>query len=189
MRQIIMPSDVILHRPTGETWTVCGVDHKAGRLIPCGYPFPTVARIEDCEVIERHYETQYQTEEQIKALQKYELTSFFGDFDGHIFGPWEPIPGSKFYRTPFLGFDEKKGAICALPRSGTKTRAYPDTTACPHFKPRTWTRPPSCHDCDRKHGEMSDGSVLCSGWPFYKKEGDVPCQNGKMAYGKNLSLF
>ena len=76
MRQIIMPSDVILHRPTGETWTVCGVDHKAGRLIPCGYPFPTVARIEDCEVIERHYETQYQTEEQIKALQKYELTSF-----------------------------------------------------------------------------------------------------------------
>ena len=114
---------------------------------------------------------------------------FFGDFDGHIFGPWEPIPGSKFYRTPFLGFDEKKGAICALPRSGTKTWAYPDTTACPHFKPRTWTRPPSCHDCDRKHGEMSDGSVLCSGWPFYKKEGDVPCQNGKMAYGKNLSLF
>ena len=76
MRQIIMPSDVVLHRPTGETWTVCGVDHKAGRLIPCGYPFPTVARIEDCEVIERHYETQYQTEEQIKALRKHGLTSF-----------------------------------------------------------------------------------------------------------------
>lgn len=94
---------------------------------------------------------------------------------------------SRYYQ--LAGYDEKKGAICALPRSGTKTRTYPDTTACPHFKPRTWTRPPSCHDCDRKHGEMSDGSVLCSGWPFYKKEGDAPCQNGKMAYGKNLSLF
>lgn len=72
--------------------------------------------------------------------------------------------------------------------SGSKIQVQKQT-ACPHFKPRTWTRPPSCHDCDRKHGEMSDGSVLCSGWPFYKKEGDVPCQNGKMAYGKNLSLF
>lgn len=76
MRQIIMPSDIVLHRPTGETWTVCGVDHKAGRLIPCGYPFPTVARVDDCEVVERHYETQYQTEEQIRALQKHGLTSF-----------------------------------------------------------------------------------------------------------------
>lgn len=55
-----------------DGWIISG----GGRLIPCGYPFPTVARIEDCEVIERHYETQYQTEEQIKALQKYELTSF-----------------------------------------------------------------------------------------------------------------
>lgn len=53
----------------------------------------------------------------------------------------------------------------------------------------TWTRPPSCHDCDRKHGELDDGSVLCSGWPFYKKEGDAPCQNGKMAYGKIYRFF
>ena len=114
---------------------------------------------------------------------------FFGDFDGYIFGPWELTPGTKFYGRELLGFDEKRGAICAFPRSGTKTRTYLGTTACPHFKPRTWTRPPSCHDCDRKHGELDDGSVLCSGWPFYKKEGDAPCQNGKMAYGKNLSLF
>lgn len=66
---------------------------------------------------------------------------FFGDFDGYIFGPWEFTPGTKFYGRALLGFDEKKGAICALPRSGTKTRTYPDTTACPRFKPRTWTRP------------------------------------------------
>ena len=30
MRQIIMPSDVVLHRPTGETWTVCGKCALAG---------------------------------------------------------------------------------------------------------------------------------------------------------------
>lgn len=85
--------------------------------------------------------------------------------------------------------DGKEDYVLEAVWSKETADTYPDTTACPHFKPRTWTRPPSCHDCDRKHGEMRDGSVLCSGWPFYKKEGDAPCQNGKMAYGKNLSLF
>lgn len=116
---------------------------------------------------------------------------YFGDYDKQILGPWEPVPGSegKFYRTPFLGFDESAGAICAFKRSGTKFRVYDHTIACPYFQPRTWTRPDSCHNCDRKHGEMSDGSVLCDGWPFYKKEGDEPCQNGKGAFGKNLTMF
>lgn len=116
---------------------------------------------------------------------------FFGDYDKIIYGPWEPIPssGGKFYRTPFRGFDESAGAICAFKRSGTKRRVYDRSEACPDFKPRTWTRPEYCHDCNRKHGEMTDGSVLCDGWPFYRKEGDDSCQNGRIAFGENLSLF
>lgn len=114
---------------------------------------------------------------------------YFGDFDKIIRGPIEEIPGTKFFRYAFASFDENAGAICVFTRAGTKTRVYMNSKACKNFATRTWTSPPSCHDCDRKHGEMSDGSVLCSGWPFYKKDGDSPCQNGRMAYGKNLSLF
>lgn len=116
---------------------------------------------------------------------------FFGDYDKIISGPWEPVPGSggKFYRTPFRGFDESAGAICSFKRSGTKRRVYDQTESCPDFSPRTWTRPEYCHDCDRKYGEMSDGSVRCDGWPYYMKEGDTACQNGRTAFGKNLSLF
>ena len=59
---------------------------------------------------------------------------YFGDYDKQILGPWEPVPGSegKFYRTPFLGFDESAGAICAFKRSGTKCRVYDHTIACPY---------------------------------------------------------
>lgn len=116
---------------------------------------------------------------------------FFGNYDAMINGPWEPVPGSggKFYQTPFLGFDESKGALCAYPRTGTKCRVYDGSPACHFFKERTWARPDSCHNCARKHGEMSDGSVLCDGWPYYKHDGDEPCQNGKALFGVNLKLF
>ena len=114
---------------------------------------------------------------------------YSGTYDKIITGAREPIPGTKFYRTPFIGFDESAGAICEYPRAGTKCRCYDQSPACGTFKPRGWTRPRFCHDCDRKHGEMNDGSVLCDGWPYYKKDGDAACQNGRMAYGKNLSLF
>lgn len=116
---------------------------------------------------------------------------YFGDYDKIISGPWEPVPGSggKFFCTPFLGFDESAGAICAYPRTGTKTRCYDRSPACPYFKERTWARPENCDNCDRCHGKMSDGSYLCSGWPFYTKEGREPCQNGKAHYGQNLKLF
>lgn len=57
--------DGLRRRPQGRTAL-----SRAATLSP---PLPA-SRI--AEVIERHYETQYQTEEQIKALQKYELTSF-----------------------------------------------------------------------------------------------------------------
>ena len=33
---MIRPSDVVLHKPTGETWVVCGVDHEKGELIVRG---------------------------------------------------------------------------------------------------------------------------------------------------------
>ena len=74
-------------------------------------------------------------------------------------------------------------------RGHERTGDYAEVPACPHFEPKTWTRPEYCHDCDRKHGEMTDGSILCDGWPEYRKEGDTACQNGKIAFGKNLSLF
>lgn len=116
---------------------------------------------------------------------------FFGDYDKIIFGDWEPIPesGGKFYRRPLLGFDETAGAVCNYNRTGTRARTYEKIPACPHFEPKTWARPEFCHDCDRKHGEMTDGSILCGGWPEHRKQGDTACQNGRIAFGKNLSMF
>ena len=73
---MIRPSDIVLHKPTGETWVVCGIDHEKGELIPCGYPFPTIAKLEDCELVEEHYTAKGQPEEYIKALQECGLTRF-----------------------------------------------------------------------------------------------------------------
>lgn len=72
----IMPNDIVKHEPTGETWVVCGVNHELGQLIPCGYPFPSVAKISDCEVVEKRYHIEPQTEEQIHALQKAGMPSY-----------------------------------------------------------------------------------------------------------------
>ena len=44
----IRPGDIVEHIPTGEEWVVCGVNNEHGELIPCGYPFPTLAKISDC---------------------------------------------------------------------------------------------------------------------------------------------
>ena len=73
---MIRPSDVVLHKPTGETWVVCGVDHEKGELIPCGYPFPTLAKIEDCELIEEGCTAHGQPKEYIKALMDKGLARF-----------------------------------------------------------------------------------------------------------------
>ena len=48
---MIKADDVVLHKPSGETWVVCGVDRAASELIPCGYPFPTIAKLSDCELV------------------------------------------------------------------------------------------------------------------------------------------
>ena len=65
----IKPNDTVLHIPSGETWVVCGVNHTTQTIIPCGYPFPSVAKIKDCIVINKSSEPQNQ--EQKNALQKY----------------------------------------------------------------------------------------------------------------------
>lgn len=75
-RNEIMPNDTVLHKPSDEKWIVCGVNRELGRLIPCGYPFPTIAKIEDCELLERGYEKEYQTIQQIVALKKHALESY-----------------------------------------------------------------------------------------------------------------
>ena len=76
MSDRIQPNDIVKHIPTGEEWVVCGVNLSSGKLIPCGYPFPTTADISDCELVEKRYHIEPQSEEQIKALQKEGLTNF-----------------------------------------------------------------------------------------------------------------
>ena len=73
---MIRPSDTVLHKPSGETWVVCGVDRERGELIPCGYPFPSFAKIADCELIEDGYTAYGQPEEYITALKKHGLDRF-----------------------------------------------------------------------------------------------------------------
>lgn len=75
-RTDIRPNDTVIHKPTGETWVVCGVNRDLGTLIPCGYPFPSVARIADCELKERGYETEPQSLEEINALKKHHMESY-----------------------------------------------------------------------------------------------------------------
>lgn len=75
-RMKIMPNDTVFHNPSGETWIVCGVNRKSGMLVPCGWPFPTFAKIEDCELIERRGETEYQTQLEVNALKRHGLDSY-----------------------------------------------------------------------------------------------------------------
>lgn len=83
---MIRPNDTVLHRPSGETWVVCGVDHEKGELIPCGYPFPTLAKLNDCELVEERYHIECQSEEQIKALQKHGLDRFIDPLSAMFHG-------------------------------------------------------------------------------------------------------
>ena len=73
---MIRPNDVVLHKPSGEKWVVCGVDHSKDELIPCGYPCPTLAKISDCVLIEERYYIEPQTEVQIQALRIHGLDRF-----------------------------------------------------------------------------------------------------------------
>lgn len=50
---IIHAGDMVKHLPTGEKWIVAGINRQTGQLIPMGYPFPRLAAVADCELIER----------------------------------------------------------------------------------------------------------------------------------------
>jgi hypothetical protein len=48
----ISAGDVVLHKPSGETWLVLGVSTPRGELVPMGWP-PSVERLADCMLVER----------------------------------------------------------------------------------------------------------------------------------------
>lgn len=76
MRDRIKPNDVVTVKPTGEQIVVAGVDHDHGELIAKGWPFPSLFKVADCELTERCYETEPQSEDVIKELKKQGLTRF-----------------------------------------------------------------------------------------------------------------
>lgn len=70
----LQANDVVFHVPSGETWVVCGADNEKGTVIPCGYPFPSMAKISDCKLIAPG--VQPQDEEMKSALRKHGLLSY-----------------------------------------------------------------------------------------------------------------
>lgn len=72
-------NDIVRHEPTGEEWVVCGVNVKYGELVPCGFPFPSIAKISDCTLIEAR--NLPQDEEQKKALRQHGL---YGCIEGRM---------------------------------------------------------------------------------------------------------
>lgn len=72
----ILPNDTVLHKPTGETWVVAGVNYETGELVPCGYPFPSVAKIADCELKEKEYEGKYQDPDIVKYFLENGMQNF-----------------------------------------------------------------------------------------------------------------
>ena len=76
MRTKIMPNDVVRVKQTGEEIVVCGVNLETRELIAMGYPFPSMFKMDDCEIIEANYEHEYQTENSIEALRREGLTGF-----------------------------------------------------------------------------------------------------------------
>ncbi len=69
--KIISAGDIVLHKPSGETWVVCGINDD--RIIPCGYPFPSVAELSDCTLTDKGTG---QTDEMKRALLGCGLNSF-----------------------------------------------------------------------------------------------------------------
>jgi len=75
-RTKIMPNDIIRHIPSGETLVVAGVNHVTKEICPKGYPFPSVVKMEDCELVERRYEFECQSENVIRAFMKHGMQNF-----------------------------------------------------------------------------------------------------------------
>lgn len=64
-------------------------------------------------------------------------------------------------------------------------------TSCLFYKERTWERPVTCGECERKINFYSDGSFTCSGYPFVQrfKAEHKACINGKVTIGSQIRLF
>ena len=76
MDEKIRPNDVVLHKPSGEKWVVAGVHYDGKTLIPKGYPFPSIANVADCELLESNYKSKSQEENIIKYLMAHGLESY-----------------------------------------------------------------------------------------------------------------
>jgi len=72
----IMPNDRVRHVPTGKELTVVGVNFRRQEVITDVWPFPTVFKLEDCELIEKRYDTEPQTWDQILALKRVGYQNF-----------------------------------------------------------------------------------------------------------------
>ena len=70
-RDEIKPNDIVLHKPTGAKWVVAGVNYDEGNLVPMGNSFSTVAKIADCKLLERRYETEPQNSEAIRHFMEH----------------------------------------------------------------------------------------------------------------------
>lgn len=69
-------NDIVFHKPSKEKWVVVGVHFDGKTLIPKGYPFPSIAKTEDCELIESRYLTELQSKDTIKALREHGLEAY-----------------------------------------------------------------------------------------------------------------
>lgn len=76
MENRIYPNDIVKHVPSGETWVVAGVDHQGGLLIPKGYPFPSIAKLADCELVESRYHFESQDQDVIRYFREHGFQSF-----------------------------------------------------------------------------------------------------------------
>lgn len=50
--ELIKAGDSVLHRPTGETWYLLGVNKRHGKVCVAGWP-PTIADLADCDLVEK----------------------------------------------------------------------------------------------------------------------------------------
>ena len=82
----IKPNDIVLHKPSGEKWVVAGVHYDGNTLIPKGYPFPSVAKTEDCELLESCYATKPQEEKIIRTLMEHGLESYVDVRSAMLYG-------------------------------------------------------------------------------------------------------
>ena len=86
LRERIMPNDIVRHVASGETWAVAAVNHERGYLIPGGWPFPSYALIDGCELIERRYETEPQSEKMIRELIAHGCAAYVDRRSAQLYG-------------------------------------------------------------------------------------------------------